>query len=77
MFFQGKMKLQLIIYLLNFLVLVYSLQSSLMDTYYYGCSLHNREKLTGTDWALVSTNDGKKYYYNTKNQVILYVVNLN
>jgi len=26
------------------------------------------EKLTGTDWALVSTNDGKKYYYNTKNQ---------
>uniref|UniRef100_A0A0C9QX05 TSA: Wollemia nobilis Ref_Wollemi_Transcript_2281_3725 transcribed RNA sequence n=1 Tax=Wollemia nobilis TaxID=56998 RepID=A0A0C9QX05_9CONI len=26
------------------------------------------EKLTGTDWALVSTNDGKKYYYNTKSQ---------
>ncbi|KAM7469951.1 hypothetical protein LguiA_008134 [Lonicera macranthoides] len=24
------------------------------------------EKLAGTDWALVTTNDGKKYYYNTK-----------
>lgn len=27
------------------------------------------EKVTGTDWALVSTNDGKKYYYNTKSEV--------
>lgn len=24
------------------------------------------EKLAGTDWALVTTNDGNKYYYNTK-----------
>ncbi|KAL5993481.1 hypothetical protein ACLOJK_014406 [Asimina triloba] len=24
------------------------------------------EKLAGTDWVLVTTNDGKKYYYNTK-----------
>ncbi|GMH07074.1 hypothetical protein Nepgr_008914 [Nepenthes gracilis] len=27
------------------------------------------EKLLGTDWALVTTNDGKKYYYNTKSKV--------
>ncbi|KAL9229920.1 hypothetical protein vseg_005334 [Gypsophila vaccaria] len=27
------------------------------------------EKVNGTDWALVSTNDGKKYYYNTKTQI--------
>ncbi|CAO2833014.1 unnamed protein product, partial [Amaranthus hypochondriacus] len=26
------------------------------------------EKVTGTDWALVNTNDGKKYYYNTKTE---------
>ncbi|KAK9691377.1 hypothetical protein RND81_09G193400 [Saponaria officinalis] len=26
------------------------------------------EKVHGTDWALVATNDGKKYYYNTKTQ---------
>ncbi|CAM6095871.1 unnamed protein product [Calypogeia fissa] len=26
------------------------------------------ERLNGTDWALVTTNDGKKYYYNTKSQ---------
>ncbi|XP_052204775.1 pre-mRNA-processing protein 40C isoform X6 [Diospyros lotus] len=27
------------------------------------------EKLTGTDWALVTTNDGKRYYYNTKTKL--------
>lgn len=27
------------------------------------------EYLTGTDWALVTTNDGKKYYYNSKMKV--------
>ncbi|KAJ3682288.1 hypothetical protein LUZ60_014861 [Juncus effusus] len=27
------------------------------------------EKLAGTDWTLVTTNDGKKYYYDTKNKV--------
>ncbi|KAF8407472.1 hypothetical protein HHK36_006606 [Tetracentron sinense] len=27
------------------------------------------EKLAGTDWALVTTSDGKKYYYNTKTKV--------
>ncbi|XP_020525339.1 pre-mRNA-processing protein 40C [Amborella trichopoda] len=27
------------------------------------------EKLVGTDWALVATNDGKKYYYNTKSKI--------
>ncbi|KAG2306304.1 hypothetical protein Bca52824_026052 [Brassica carinata] len=27
------------------------------------------ENLHGTDWALVSTNDGKKYYYNNKTKV--------
>ncbi|KAG7582597.1 FF domain superfamily [Arabidopsis suecica] len=27
------------------------------------------EDLPGTDWALVSTNDGKKYYYNNKTKV--------
>lgn len=27
------------------------------------------EKLPGTDWALVTTNDGKTYYYNTKTKV--------
>lgn len=27
------------------------------------------EMVTGTDWALVTTNDGKKYYYNTKTEV--------
>jgi len=27
------------------------------------------ESLPGTDWALVSTNDGKKYYYNNKTKV--------
>ncbi|MCE3217089.1 hypothetical protein HAX54_010315 [Datura stramonium] len=29
------------------------------------------EKLAGTDWALVATNDGQKYYYNTKTKEIL------
>lgn len=28
-----------------------------------------RERLAGTDWALVATNDGQKYYYNTKTKV--------
>ncbi|XP_043693895.1 pre-mRNA-processing protein 40C isoform X2 [Telopea speciosissima] len=27
------------------------------------------EKLAGTDWTLVTTNDGKKYYYSTKTKV--------
>ncbi|XP_078436786.1 pre-mRNA-processing protein 40C isoform X2 [Wolffia australiana] len=27
------------------------------------------EKLAGTDWTLVTTNDGKKYYYNSKTKV--------
>ncbi|RID63196.1 hypothetical protein BRARA_E02218 [Brassica rapa] len=27
------------------------------------------ENIRGTDWALVSTNDGKKYYYNNKTKV--------
>ncbi|XP_020094467.1 pre-mRNA-processing protein 40C isoform X2 [Ananas comosus] len=27
------------------------------------------EKLPGTDWTLVTTNDGKKYYYDAKNKV--------
>ncbi|XP_038697942.1 pre-mRNA-processing protein 40C-like isoform X2 [Tripterygium wilfordii] len=27
------------------------------------------EYLAGTDWALVSTNDGKKYYYNSKTKL--------
>ncbi|KAH0851954.1 hypothetical protein HID58_094346, partial [Brassica napus] len=27
------------------------------------------ENIHGTDWALVSTNDGKKYYYNNKTKV--------
>ncbi|XP_047330248.1 pre-mRNA-processing protein 40C isoform X2 [Impatiens glandulifera] len=27
------------------------------------------EKLSGTDWTLVITNDGKKYYHNTKTQL--------
>ncbi|XP_074273616.1 pre-mRNA-processing protein 40C isoform X2 [Silene latifolia] len=27
------------------------------------------EKVPDTDWALVATNDGKKYYYNTKTQI--------
>ncbi|KAG9442297.1 hypothetical protein H6P81_018151 [Aristolochia fimbriata] len=27
------------------------------------------EKLVGTDWSLVTTNDGKKYYYNSKTKV--------
>ncbi|XP_038721456.1 pre-mRNA-processing protein 40C-like isoform X2 [Tripterygium wilfordii] len=27
------------------------------------------EHLAGTDWALVSTNDGKKYYYNSKTKL--------
>ncbi|KAK6122840.1 hypothetical protein DH2020_043421 [Rehmannia glutinosa] len=26
------------------------------------------EKLTGTDWTLVTTNDGKRYYYNSRTQ---------
>ncbi|KAL2242550.1 UNVERIFIED_CONTAM: Pre-mRNA-processing protein 40C [Sesamum indicum] len=29
------------------------------------------EKLTGTDWTLVTTNDGKRYYYNTTTQEML------
>lgn len=33
------------------------------------CFLVYREHLTGTDWALVTTNDGKKYYYNSKMKV--------
>ncbi|RAL54617.1 hypothetical protein DM860_001745 [Cuscuta australis] len=27
------------------------------------------EKISGTEWALVVTNDGKKYYYNTKTKL--------
>ncbi|XP_022776500.1 pre-mRNA-processing protein 40C isoform X2 [Durio zibethinus] len=27
------------------------------------------EQLVGTDWALVTTNDGKKYYYNSKTKI--------
>ncbi|KAL7180845.1 hypothetical protein ACSBR1_039832 [Camellia fascicularis] len=27
------------------------------------------EKLIGTDWALVTTNDGKRYYHNTKTKL--------
>ncbi|PIN12081.1 Transcription factor CA150 [Handroanthus impetiginosus] len=27
------------------------------------------EKLNGTDWTLVTTNDGKRYYYNTRTQL--------
>lgn len=27
------------------------------------------EKISGTNWTLVTTNDGKKYYYNTVNKV--------
>ncbi|XP_073112719.1 pre-mRNA-processing protein 40C isoform X2 [Elaeis guineensis] len=27
------------------------------------------EKLAGTNWTLVTTNDGRKYYYDTKNKV--------
>ncbi|KAK6931844.1 FF domain [Dillenia turbinata] len=27
------------------------------------------EKLAGTEWALVMTNDGKKYYYNTRTKL--------
>ncbi|KAK8530643.1 hypothetical protein V6N13_122267 [Hibiscus sabdariffa] len=27
------------------------------------------EQLMGTDWALVTTNDGKKYYYNSKTKI--------
>ncbi|TYG83552.1 hypothetical protein ES288_D01G177200v1 [Gossypium darwinii] len=27
------------------------------------------EQLAGTDWALVTTNDGKKYYYNSKTKI--------
>ncbi|KDP22962.1 hypothetical protein JCGZ_01659 [Jatropha curcas] len=27
------------------------------------------ENLAGTDWALITTNDGKKYYYNNKTKV--------
>ncbi|KAJ8562924.1 hypothetical protein K7X08_031376 [Anisodus acutangulus] len=27
------------------------------------------EKLAGTDWALVATNDGQNYYYNTKTKL--------
>ncbi|KAL2506465.1 Pre-mRNA-processing protein 40C [Abeliophyllum distichum] len=27
------------------------------------------EKLAGTDWAAVTTNDGKRYYYNTRTQL--------
>ncbi|PHT81167.1 Pre-mRNA-processing protein 40C [Capsicum annuum] len=27
------------------------------------------EKLAGTDWALVATNDGQKFYYNTKTKL--------
>lgn len=28
-----------------------------------------RVNLSGTDWVLVSTTDGKKYYYNNKTKV--------
>ncbi|XP_031112833.1 pre-mRNA-processing protein 40C isoform X1 [Ipomoea triloba] len=27
------------------------------------------ERLYGTDWALITTNDGKRYYYNTKTKL--------
>ena len=29
----------------------------------------SRVNLPGTDWVLVSTSDGKKYYYNSKTKV--------
>jgi hypothetical protein len=28
-----------------------------------------RDKLAGTDWSIVSTSDGKKYYYDNKQKV--------
>lgn len=36
----------------------------------------NRERLSATDWALVMTNDGKKYYYNTKTQVVIRILTI-
>lgn len=51
-----------------------------VGTHYLCCKRHNstiksffilfREKLPGTDWTLVTTNDGKKYYYDAKNKVV-------
>lgn len=29
------------------------------------------ERISGSDWSLVTTNDGKKYYFNTVTQVCL------
>ncbi|KAJ0081770.1 hypothetical protein Patl1_10736 [Pistacia atlantica] len=32
-------------------------------------TLVSMDYLVGIDWALVKTNDGKKYYYNSKTKV--------
>lgn len=32
--------------------------------------------MSATDWALVMTNDGKKYYYNTKTQVVIHILTM-
>lgn len=32
--------------------------------------------MSATDWALVMTNDGKKYYYNTKTQVVIHILTI-
>jgi hypothetical protein len=36
-----------------------------------------RVDLPGTDWQLVSTSDGKKYYYNNRTKVTLICLSLN
>jgi hypothetical protein len=28
-----------------------------------------RDKISGTDWSIVTTSDGKKYYYDNKQKV--------
>jgi transcription elongation regulator 1 len=28
-----------------------------------------RDKVAGTDWSIVTTSDGKKYYYDNKQKV--------
>lgn len=36
--------------------------------------LHFRERISGTDWTMVITNDSKRYYYNTQTQVSLRIL---
>ena len=42
----------------------------------YGIFLVVRVNISGTDWVMVTTSDGKKYYHNSKTKVWIVCSNL-